>query len=103
MSGSIRAACVLVLACSRCAWADGPVVRVGFDASVCDHAVSGRLIVLMKNKASSLGERAAPLDGPYWEEEQPLFAVDVKDLKPGAWAEVGAGASAFPVAIDKLP
>ncbi|HYD00759.1 MAG TPA: alpha/beta hydrolase-fold protein [Phycisphaerales bacterium] len=81
----------------------GPVVRVKFDAGTCAHPVSGRLVVLMKRRdVSRAADRRAPIDGPFWEEEQPLFALDVKDLAPGAWVEVGAGAAAFPEPMDRL-
>ncbi|XVJ57892.1 MAG: hypothetical protein HEQ23_00265 [Tepidisphaera sp.] len=80
----------------------GPVVRVKFDESVRATPVSGRLIVLMKSADSTLGPETQPLDGPFWEEGQPLFAIDVKDMKPGQIVEVGNGADAFPSAIDGL-
>lgn len=80
----------------------GPVVRVKFDESVRAMPVSGRLIVLMKSADSTLGPETQPLDGPFWEEGQPLFAIDVKDMKPGQIVEVGSGADAFPSAIDGL-
>jgi len=83
--------------------APAPVVRVGFDASVCPHAVSGRLVVLMKAKEGAAAQTLTPLDGPDWEHEQPLFAVDVKNLAPGAWADVGEEADAFPAAMGALP
>jgi hypothetical protein len=80
----------------------GPVVRVSFDESVRKTAASGRLVVLMKSTTSTLGKEVAPLDGPFWEEGQPLFAIDVKDLKPGQVIEVGASADAFPAPIGTL-
>lgn len=94
--------CVLAVGVTaRCACADGPVVRVGFDAPVCDHPVTGRLVVLMKLKGSALGDKA-PLDGPFWEEEQALFAVDVNGLAPGAWIDVGGGGAGAPK-VDACP
>lgn len=80
----------------------GPVVRVSFEGSVRQAPVSGRLIVLMKAPDSTLGAETAPLDGPFWEEGQPLFAIDVKDMKPGQIVEVGSGAEGFPSAIESL-
>lgn len=79
-----------------------PVIRVTVTPQAATAPVSGRLIVLLKSKASTLGDKA-PLDGPFWEESQPIFGVDVKDLKPGAFAEITAAADAFPMSVDKLP
>jgi hypothetical protein len=80
----------------------GPVVRVTIDPAARAEPATGRLVVLMKSKASGLGPNTEPLDGPFWEEEQPLFAVDVKDLKPGVAIEVGNSADSFPVPLSRL-
>jgi hypothetical protein len=80
----------------------GPVVRVTIDPAARAEPATGRLIVLMKSSASGLSAKTEPLDGPFWEEEQPLFAVDVKDLKPGGTVEVGDAADAFPASLSNL-
>jgi hypothetical protein len=80
----------------------GPIVRVTIDPAARAEPATGRLVVLMKSSASGLSAKTEPLDGPFWEEEQPLFAVDVKDLMPGAVIEVGDGADAFPASLSNL-
>lgn len=82
----------------------GPTVRVHFTDAARGAPASGRLIVLMKAPDSKLSKDTDPLDGPFWEAEQPLFAADVHDLKPGAVFELkaGPGVDSFPVDLDHL-
>ena len=82
----------------------GPVIRVHLSDAARTTPATGRLIVLMKAPGSKIAAGTDPLEGPFWEEEQPLFAADVKDLRPGAVFELkaGPGVDSFPVDLDHL-
>ena len=60
-------------------------IRVSFPKDVREAPATGRLVVMTARKGSKVGE-ADPLDGPFWDEPQPMFGIDVKDLAPGASA-----------------
>ncbi len=68
-----------------------------------DQVRSGRLIVLTIRDGSRIPPAAQPVDGPFWTDPQPLFAIDVKDAGPGSTLVLDASADGFPVAPDKLP
>lgn len=57
---------------------------------------SGRLIVMLKRTDARLPAEAQPIDGPFWDDPQPLYAIDVRDLAPGAEAVIDDKATAFP-------
>jgi len=76
--------------------------QVRFDKSVRADAATGRLVVYLIREGADVGNRE-PADGPFFEDPQPMFAIDVKDLAPGVAAEVEAGATAFPVNLNELP
>ncbi len=64
--------------------------------------VSGRLVVYLIAPDSGMGSRAEPADGPFFENPQPMFGVDVAGLKAGGVVVVDDKASAFPNAIAEL-
>ncbi len=84
------------------ALATDPVFQVSFDKSVRETAATGRLVVYLIADTSLANKGAAPSDISS-EDPQPLYGIDVKDLAPGAAAEVGESATSFPVKLSKLP
>ena len=48
--------------------------------------VTGRLVVSLIKEGAKLPPRATPNDAPFWDDPQPMFAIDVVGLKPGASA-----------------
>lgn len=59
-------------------------------------AVSGRLIVSLIKDGAKLPGDTVPNDAPLWDDPQPMFAIDVKDLLPGGSAVIDtASDSAF--------
>ena len=76
-------------------------IRVSFPKDVREAPATGRLVVMSARKGSKVGE-ADPLDGPFWDEPQPMFGIDVKDLAPGASAVIDDGATSFPAPVSKL-
>lgn len=79
----------------------GPTFSVSFSHEARAEPATGRLIVYLVRDGSSI--REAPSGGPFWDDPQPLFGIDVRALAPDAAASVGDDATAFPVALSKLP
>lgn len=44
-----------------------------------------------------------PTAGPFWDDPQPMFGIDVIGLKPGESAVVDDAATSFPARLSKLP
>lgn len=79
----------------------GITIRVSFSKDVREAPASGRLVVMTARKGSRVGE-AEPLDGPFWDDPQPMFGIDVKDLSPGTPVVIDDGATSFPAAVSRL-
>ena len=72
--------------------------QVTFDRTVSDRPFTGRVFVLLsKNTVSDL------IAGPNWFAPEPMFAVDVKDWKPGEPLAVTDKALAHPIKLGELP
>jgi pimeloyl-ACP methyl ester carboxylesterase len=79
----------------------GPTFRVSNDAST--RPISGRLIVLLIKDGAHLRPGAVPIDGPFWDDPQPLYGLDIKDLAPGSPTTIDDSASSTPVKVSELP
>ena len=77
---------LLPVACLASAALAGPAFTVTFDAALRDQPATGRLVVYLVREGSGIHQD--PAEGPFWEDPQPLFGIDVKDLAPGAAATV---------------
>ncbi len=76
-------------------------IRVSFSKDVRTSPATGRLVVMTARQGSRVGE-ANPLDGPFWDDPQPMFGIDVRDLAPGEAAVIDDGATSFPAPISRL-
>lgn len=63
---------------------------------------SGRLVVIVVRDDAMLPPDFDPLDGPSWDDPQPIFGVDVQSLRPGASVMVGGAADFFPTPVAQL-
>lgn len=99
-SKALRHILPFVLLCAMCAVGHAQLPPVTFHVKIDPQARSipatGRLIVMLKRTDSKLPAEAEPIDGPFWDDPQPLYAIDVKDLAPGAEAVIDDSATAFP-------
>jgi hypothetical protein len=83
--------------------AEGPVsFKVSVDPKVRPAPASGRLIVMLKRVDAKLPRRSEPIDGPFWDDPQPLFGTDVRDLPAGTVVVVDDAADAFPMKPSEL-
>src|SRR5688572_19304980 len=62
---------------------------------------AGRLVVLLVAQGSKVARRD-PVDGPFFEDPQPLFGIDAK-LAPGESATIDDKATSFPCKLSELP
>ncbi len=79
-----------------------PTFKVSFDKSVRAEAATGRLIVYLVRDGSSIGASEPPSSGPFWDDPQPMFGTDVKDLAPGQSATVDDSATSLQGPLSKL-
>lgn len=80
-----------------------PAFRVSFPASVRAEAASGRLVVFLLHDGARVGPNADPGDGPFLDDPQPIYGVDVGALAPGALLRIGRSVRGFPGPLDELP
>lgn len=105
MRSFLRAALAIVISLTiplLAAHAQGPVVfHVRLDPGARKEPASGRLIVLV-HKTDGKPVRGEPIDGPSWDNPQPLFGIDVKELAPGESVKLDDAADGFPVKPGQL-
>ena len=74
--------------------------RVSLDGSARAEAARGRLVVFVIREGSKVADRE-PIDGPFWDDPQPLFGLDA-ELAPGGSVVVDDRADAFPFEPSQL-
>jgi hypothetical protein len=106
----MRSTCILawtiLLATGLCrADAGEPLAfRVKLDEAASTESMSGRIVVfLLREGARGVSPRATPADAPFYDDPQPIYAMDVRDLKPGGVVEIADDADAFPAKPSDLP
>lgn len=84
--------------------ADAPPLRFGvsFPASLRTAPISGRLIVYLVREGSAVNPQQPPSDAPFFEDPQPMFAIDVADLAPETLVIVDDDATCFPVKPSRI-
>ncbi|MDX2118496.1 MAG: alpha/beta hydrolase-fold protein [Planctomycetota bacterium] len=69
--------------------------EVSFDAANRSEPATGRLIVLLRREDAKLPPGTRPIDGPFWDDPQPLYGVDVAGAAAGTTMVVDDKATAF--------
>lgn len=80
-----------------------PRFEVSFPADVRAEPVSGRLLVFLEKQGARKMGRGEPADGINYFDPQPIFGIDVTDMKPGQKIVVDDSADAFPSPLSRLP
>ncbi|CAN5402309.1 alpha/beta hydrolase-fold protein [soil metagenome] len=93
--------CVIAL-CAAQALAAPVKFEVKFDESVRAEPATGRLVIYL-NKATLRGLMHKPADGFVEEDPQPIFGIDVSNLRAGETIIVDDAATAFPKKLSELP
>jgi len=83
-------------------FADGErAFHVRLDPAMGSETKTGRLIVLLIADSSKVPKRTSPVDGPFWDDPQPIFAVDA-NLSPNGFATLNDKSDCFPVRPSQL-
>ncbi len=81
-----------------------PSFEVWFEEDLFAEPVSGRLLVYFISDESGIGQGQQPVLGPFWQNPQPMFGLDVTDLKPGERLVIDDSNSlGCPVTMNDLP
>ncbi|MBL8763888.1 MAG: hypothetical protein JNM07_06435 [Phycisphaerae bacterium] len=92
-----------ILACGAPgADAGGASFVVTLDAKASDAPRTGRLIVSVIRADSKVAGQD-PLNAPFWEDPQPMYGADVRDLPPEGRVTIDDSASSFPGPASALP
>lgn len=87
------------------ALAQGATFRVSIDTDARGTPTRGRLIVFVVRDGAHLRPDTEPVDGPFWDDPQPLFGLDVElgvGLSAGHPVLVDDAADAFPLEPSQL-
>ena len=105
VQSKFRTACFLIMiAMSQlvCQADTGRVFQVRLGSEVAkEDSISGRIIVFLIADQSKVPKRSSPVDGPFWDDPQPLFATDTK-LTANALVTLDDKSDCFPVQPSKL-
>ena len=95
-----RALFVCLLLASLHALAQSPRFQISFPASAHAHPITGRVFVIMAKS-----DRAEPrFQAGWWDEQTPIYAVDVSALQPGQLATIDASSLGYPFkSVKQLP
>lgn len=75
--------------------------EVSFAKDVRAEPATGRVVVFLIKEGESVWE-SDPIDGPFWQDPQPMFGADVTELQPGEALTIGADTD-FPDAFPHPP
>lgn len=100
--GVVALAFALALAIGSARAAPACEFRVTIDPGVRSEPASGRLIIMLIREGAKLRRDVEPIDGPHWDDPQPIFGMDVKDAAPDRAIVVGASADVFPADLKEL-
>jgi hypothetical protein len=81
--------------------AEGATFRVTLAPGARQAPARGRLVVFLVRADSKVPSDAEPVDGPFWDDPQPLFGRDA-ELAPGQAALVDDAADGFPLKPSQL-
>lgn len=77
---AIASLLVLHLA-AACTFADGITFRVAIDPAQSALATSGRLVIAVIAPGAKLPPGTSPHDAPFWEEQHPMYGLEVRDWR----------------------
>lgn len=92
-----------VLALAAAVVSAGVTFTVKLDPKARTDPASGRLIIMLVKDGSKVPPSTEPLKGPFWDDPQPMYGIDVTSLAPGATVTVDSSATSFPAPLKDLP
>ena len=93
-------ALLVVVAMGTSLAADSYVVTL--DPAARSAAATGRIMLFFITKSGVNWERTSPLEGPFYDDPQPIASIAVEKLMPGESVTVDGTAVAFPTSVDLL-
>jgi hypothetical protein len=99
----LQSGCVfffVVFLCSTLSSADSYVVTLAEDVGGTPR--NGRLILFIINKQGWQWDRTDPMEGPFYENPQPIASMAIRDFKPGDRIAFSDDAVSVPVPLDQL-
>lgn len=80
-----------------------PAFHTHFDATIRTEPARGRLVIFLLKDGAKVSTRSDPADGPFLDDPQPIFGVDIGSLAHGVEFAIGRTVPGFPVSADQLP
>ncbi|HLO40032.1 MAG TPA: alpha/beta hydrolase-fold protein [Phycisphaerales bacterium] len=80
----------------------GVTFSVTVDPKVRAEPATGRLIMFLVKEGSKVPPGAEPLRGPFWNDPQPMYGIDVADLPAGEAIIIDDLATSFPARLSEL-
>ncbi|MCC6677852.1 MAG: hypothetical protein IT436_11960 [Phycisphaerales bacterium] len=80
-----------------------PIFEISFDPAARRAPATGRAILYLIRDGSKVDANASPADGPFWDDPQPMFGVNITGLAPGTPVLIDDHATAFPGPPSSLP
>ena len=77
------------------------VVQVRLGPAIGSETKTGRLIVFLIADSAKIPKNTSPVDGPFWDDPQPLFAMDAT-LVPDSVVTLDDKSDSFPVRLSQL-
>ena len=75
--------------------------HVRLDPAMGSETKTGRLIVFLIGDSSKVSKRTSPVDGPFWDDPQPIFAMEAT-LSPNGFVTLDDKSDCFPVRPSQL-
>jgi hypothetical protein len=91
---------LIAAALTMSAAADSYVVTL--DPSARSEPATGRVILFFITKSDVNWDRTSPLEGPFYDDPQPIGSIAVTNVKPGDSVSIDGSAFAFPHSVDLL-
>lgn len=103
----IRWIAAVVIACVAvpvvCAEGNAPSFSVVVSPQKRTEPVTGRLVIYLIREGARVSPGTPPASGPFFEDPQPIFGVDVSNVAPGTPIIVDDNATSFPTKLSQLP
>ncbi|MBL8747220.1 MAG: hypothetical protein JNK58_12805 [Phycisphaerae bacterium] len=80
-----------------------PAFITRFDATLRNQPAQGRLLIFLLKDNAKVSPRQTPADGPFLDNPQPIYGLDIAHLAPDETCAVSRDAAGFPVPVDQLP
>lgn len=96
-------AAALALLPASSALASGATFSASFSPDLRNQPASGRLVIFLIREGAMLAPNTDPIDGPFWEDPQPMFGDTISAAAPGQSITLGPNTTSFGFSPATLP